>query len=461
MDAATFGKAQMRLACVSESFRSADCDPPTYTPAMPRTAEETGLPFLFLAQHACKILYRTGPQRVIDLAERAKLAPGALEPVIEFLCRETLCEVSGTRNGAGPAFTLTDFGRERAEGYLHQCEYAGPAPVSLDAYRAQVWCQAIADLGVTRERMKTAFSGIVIRADILEQFGAAMNSGRAIFVYGPAGSGKSFVSRRLARLLAGDVCIPYAILVENQVIQVFDPLVHTTAQVPGADTAALARGRASDARWVRCRRPVVVSGAELTLDMLDLQFDEGTRDYAAPPQVKANNGVLIVDDLGRQRVPARDLMNRWMVPLDRRVDFLALKTGEKFMVPFDVTVIFCTDISPAQLADDAFLRRLGYKIQLEPLDEMQYREVCRQVCASLGIPYQDPAIDYLLERYRREARPLLACTPRDILAKLRDQARYRGAAPELTEELLDWACDNCFVHEAGKPMSGMLREIRP
>jgi hypothetical protein len=416
-------------------------------PGAPRTPDDTGLPFLFLAQLVCKIFFHAGPQRLAELAARAKLLPGVLEPVVEFLRRERMIEVASSSTGMNFVFALTDLGRERAGEYLRMCQYVGPAPVNLDAYLAQVRRQTIADFTVTREALRKAFSGTVIREAILDQFGAAMNSGRAIFVYGPPGSGKTFVAAKLARLPAGNVHIPYAILVENQVIQVFDPISHERVETSNPDTVSLAQGKAGDLRWVLCHRPVVVAGGELTLGMLDLRFDEGTRFYAAPPQLKANNGMFIIDDLGRQLVKAKDLMNRWLVPLERRVDFLALHTGEKFMVPFDVTVVFCTNLSPGDLADEAFLRRIGYKIPLGPLDEAQYRVVCRQVCQSFGIPYTEKAVDYILARFSHEGRPLLACTPRDLLGQVRDQARYRGVPPELSRDLLAWAWSNYFASQ--------------
>jgi hypothetical protein len=437
----------MPLTLLREVASAVDDGEPAYAPRMPRTVEDTGLPFLFLAQLVCKTFFHAGPQRLADLSARAKLPPAVLETIVEFLRRERMCEVTSSSTGMNLVYALTDLGRDRAEEYLRMCQYAGPAPVSLRAYLAQVERQAIVDLTVTREEMRQAFSGIVIRDDILDRFGAALNSGRAIFVYGPAGAGKTFVAGKLATLLWGHVYVPHAILVENQVIQVFDPLVHERVKVAGPEVSALVKLEASDPRWMLCRRPVVVAGGELTLGMLDLQFDEGTRFYAAPPQLKANNGLFIIDDLGRQLVQAKDLMNRWIVPLERRVDYLALHTGEKFMVPFDVTVVFCTNLSPAQLADEAFLRRLGYKIHLGPLDELEYREVCAQVCESYGIPYSETAINYILARFRTEGRPLLACTPRDLLGQVRDQARYCRVEPELTEELLDWAWDNYFVSE--------------
>jgi len=272
-------------------------------------------------------------------------------------------------------------------------------------------------------------------------------------LYGPAGAGKTFIVEKLGRLLSGDVFVPYALLVGDQVIQIFDPLVHEAVSASTEDRVQLIRSDAYDTRWVLCRRPMVLAGGELTLPMLDLQFDETSRFYSAPPQLKANNGLFVVDDLGRQLVSAHDLMNRWIVPLDRRVDYLALHTGEKFLVPFDVIVVFSTNLQPAQLADDAFLRRLGYKIQLGALDEEQYRAICRQVCTSIGLRYSDTAIDHLLARFKQEARPLLACTPRDLLAQARDQSRYSGASAELTTELLSWAWRNYFAN-AAEPSEG-------
>jgi len=416
-----------------------------YMPIIPRTVEDTGLPFLFIAQLVCKTFFITGPQRLADLAARVKLAPGVLEPVIDFLRRERMVEVTSNSTGINLVFALTDLGRERTAEYLRMCQYVGPAPVSLEAYLAQVQRQTIVDLSVDRESMREAFSGIVISERVLDQFGAAMNSGRAIFVYGPAGSGKSFVAEKLARLLKGDVYVPYAILVENQIIQVFDPLCHQRAEMPTDDGPSITHKVTGDPRWARCQRPVVMAGGELTLGLLDLRFDEGTRFYAAPPQLKANNGLFIIDDLGRQLVQPRDLMNRWIVPLDRRADYLTLHTGEKFMVPFDVIVVFCTNLSPQELMDDAFLRRLGYKIPLGALEEVPYRTVCKQVCQSYGIPYTESAIDHLVTKFRRESRPLLACTPRDLLGQVRDQARYRRIPPELSQDLVDWAWDNYFA----------------
>jgi len=305
--------------------------------------------------------------------------------------------------------------------------------------------QSVADMGVTREHLQSAFSKVIVDETLLDQFGSAVNSGRAIFVYGPAGSGKTYIAERLAGLLTGNVAIPYAIVVNNEVIQVFDPIVHEPVNNPDAYTPRLDKGAATDARWVPCRRPVILTGAELTLPMVDLSFDRETRFYQAPPQVKANNGLFILDDLGRQLASAQGLMNRWIVPLDRRVDYLALHTGQKFLIPFDVIIVFSSNLQPADLADEAFLRRLGYKIYVGHLDEDRYRAIFRQVCDAKNIPYEESGVAYLLERHRRESRPLLACLPRDILGQVRDYAHFHSIHPAMSPELLGWAWDNYFA----------------
>lgn len=417
-------------------------------PVLPRSLEQTGLNSQFLVELLAKILFLRGQLRLVDLADHTKLSIGLLEPLLTFMRTERLCEVSrSSETETSISYNLTDLGRLRAEDFLRKSQYAGPAPVSLNAYVEQVHAQTIANMRTTRKELLRAFEGIVIKEQVLKQFGAAMNSGRAIFVYGPAGSGKTFISEKLVRLLTGNIAVPYAIVVDNEVIQVYDPLVHEQVVQDDAPIG-LDRRSSPDLRWVLCRRPVVKTGGELTLSMLDLDFDESARFYQSPPQVKANNGLFLIDDLGRQLASPLDIMNRWIVPLDRHVDYLTLHTGKKFVLPFDVIVVFSTNMPPNQLADEAFLRRLGYKIYIGHLDEDEYREISRQVCDQLQIPYSDIQLDYLLrEHHYKEDKPLLACIPRDILGQLRDIARYEERQPELSEELLDWAWNNYFAHD--------------
>lgn len=418
-------------------------------PPQPRTVEETGVGFLFLVELLTKTLFIRGRLRLIELTDHLKLPIGVLDQLLSFMRAQYLCEV--TRVGeteASAIYSLSESGRLRAQDFLQKSQYSGPAPVSLEAYIQAIHQQTITEMHVTHEKLHEAFRGIVIGENIVKQFGAAMNSGGAIFVYGPAGSGKTYISEQLVSLLSGNVAIPYSIVVDNEVIQLFDPLVHEPVAIEPCNEGGLDQGTKYDERWILCRRPVVRTGGELTLSMLDLDFDQSSRFYHAPPQIKANNGLLIIDDLGRQLTSAFAIMNRWIVPLDRRVDYLALHTGKKFMMPFDMVVVFSTNLLPKDLADEAFLRRLGYKIYIGPIDENQYRAIAKQVCSELGLPYTEAGINYLIEEHHhKEGKPLLACLPRDILKQVRDIALYQGVEPQLTPEFLDWAWGNYYARD--------------
>ncbi len=417
-----------------------------YTPVAPRSIEDTGISFLFLIDLLLKIMFFGGQLKLKDLSARSKLPPAVIDPLLAFMRTEHLCEVP--RRGEADvdiAYALTELGRLRAEDALKKSQYVGPAPVSHASYVAQVEAQSVHRMGITREVLAQAFDGVVVNASTLHIFGAALNSGRAIFVHGPSGGGKTFIAEKLVGVLRGHVYVPHAILVDSEVIQILDPLVHKPVENALTKVVTLDRMEAHDTRWVLCHRPVVLTGGELTLAMLDLDFDRTTRFYNAPPQVKANNGLFIVDDLGRQLVPPRDLMNRWIVPLDRRMDYLALHTGNKFPVPFDVIVIFSSNLRPADLADDAFMRRLGYKIHVGPLDQAQYGEVVRQACKRYGVLFSDASLQFLIhECHEREGRPLLACIPWDIIGQVRDLALYEGAEPAMTAKTLRWAWANYF-----------------
>lgn len=416
-------------------------------PPLPSNVEETGLNFLFLVELLTKTIFMRGQLRLAEIAQYSKLSVSVLEPILAFMRTERLCEMSRTSEAeTAISYNLTELGRLRAEDFLQKSQYVGAAPVSLRAYVEQVHKQSVADMVVTRGRLTEVYSDVVVKESILRQFGAAMNSGRAIFVYGPAGSGKTFLAERLAGLLTGNVAIPHAIVVDNEVIQIFDLHAHTPFLPDDVTYLHHDRRQAADHRWVMCQRPVIKTGGELTLSMLDLDFNESARFYQAPPQVKANNGLLLIDDLGRQITPAIDIMNRWIVPLDRHLDYLALHTGKKFVIPFDVIVVFSTNMPPSELADEAFLRRLGYKIYVGPLDEEAYRNVAMQVCDELQIPFTNEGFNYLMHKHHYdERRPLMACIPREILGQAKDVARYEGMPAELSEVFLDWAWSNHFA----------------
>lgn len=441
--------------------------PHTAAPAAaraPRSVEETGLPFLFLSELIAKVLYRRGQLRLPELAAHLKLGAAVIDPLIAFLRAEKLCEIARTGasgTDADLSYTLTEAGRARAATALARNAYAGPAPVTLAAYNEQVRAQSVAGMQVTREAMAAAFAGITANPHVLAQLGAAMNSGRALFLHGLAGSGKTYLAERLRDLLTGSIAVPHALMVDGEVIPFFDSMQHVQVEEETPATAGLDRGNAPDLRWVRgVRRPAALAGGELTLDMLDLRFDPHTRLYQAPPHLKSNNGIFVIDDLGRQRCTPESLMNRWIVPMDRNVDYLSLHTGYTFQVPFDVIVVFSSNFVPQRLSDGAFLRRLGYKIEVPPASEAEYAQLFRQACADTGVAFDSAAFDYLLACHAGRGVPLLACYPRDLLRQLRDLARYEDRVPELSREALDWAWDNYFVAgtQSGQPLQFERRD---
>jgi len=319
---------------------------------------------------------------------------------------------------------------------------------------AQVEAQSVRDMHVTRADVKAAYADVVASQSVLDQMGAAMNSGRAIFIYGQAGSGKTFLAERLCGLLQGLIALPYAIMIDGEVVPFYDPVQHRPAAIAekSADQMDEAgveadKQRSLDARWIRgLQRPTALTGGELTLEMLDLRFDNSTRLYQAPPHLKANNGIFIIDDLGRQRCSPLELMNRWIVPMDRGVDYLSLHTGLVFQVPFDVVVVFSSNFLPERLSDGAFLRRLGYKIEVPAQTAEEYAQLFRQACEKFAVPFDAAAFDYLLtELHAKEETPLLACYPRDLIRQVCDLARYESRPPRLDQHALDWAWNNYFA----------------
>jgi hypothetical protein len=429
----------------------------------PRTVDETGLPFLFLAELLGKILFQRGQLRLAELAAHTKLNVSVIDPLIAFLRSEKLCEVARIGNSGTDAdlcYILTEAGRTRAQAALGRNAYAGPAPVTLAAYVTQVAAHSVANMQVTRGAMAATFDGVVVNPVVLDQIGAGMNSGRALFLHGAAGSGKTYLAERLRDLLVGTIAVPHALMVDGEVIPFFDNVQHCVTEAAVTEAPSLDRGSAPDGRWIRgVRRPAALAGGELTLDMLDLRFDPHTRLYQAPPHLKSNNGIFIIDDLGRQRCTPEALMNRWIVPMDRNVDYLTLHTGHTFQVPFDVIVVFSSNFVPQRLSDGAFLRRLGYKIEVPAASTDEYARLFRQACESVGVAFDAASFDYLLDCHRERGVPLLACYPRDLMRQLRDLARYEDRVPELSRRTLDWAWDNYFAAGApGRPASQERRE---
>jgi len=423
--------------------------PSAAAPPVPRTLADTGLAPDHVEQLILKTLY-TGELTGMAIAEAMRLPFSILEALIERARAERLLEVRGATGtgSAGYRYMLTDLGRDRTREYLNINGYIGPAPVPLNQYCETMRRLQAARGFVERDRLRNAFGHLIISDSLLEQLGPAVNANKAIFLYGPPGNGKSVVADGMGRAMGGDMYVPHAIDVEGSIVTMYDPIAHEPLDAEEALNLIAEAPR--DRRWVRIRRPVVVVGGELTLSMLDLTFNHASKFYEAPVQLKANGGVLLVDDFGRQRMRPEDLLNRWIVPLESRIDFLTLHTGKKFQVPFDVLVSFATNLDPAQLADEAFLRRIPYKIPINDPTSDQFARIFELNCRRNNLPFDPDTLEYLYHHhYQPISRPLRACQPRDLIEQVVALCRYRGIEPVLTPENLDAACAAYFIDDPG------------
>jgi predicted ATPase with chaperone activity len=409
-------------------------------PSAPMTLEETGVSLDLLLQLVLKHMHFAGELTGSDLARRMGLRFTAIEPAVDALkSQHQIAIIGGTM--VGPAsfrYRITDAGRTRVAIFLEHSHYVGIAPVPLARYVAYLnaWKEA-APRTATRDRMHDAYKHLVLNQRVLDQLGPAINAGHSLFVYGPPGNGKSVIAQAIRNLLDGDIAIPHALEVEGQIVRLFDPVSHDP--LPMSEGEGLADDVAADQRWVRCRRP---------LDALELSHSPVSGFYQAPIQAVANGGVLVIDDFGRQQVEPRAFLNRWIVPLESRVDFLTLKTGQKFELPFATLLVFATNLRPSTLVDEAFLRRIHYKVFAESPSIEEFTQIFRNCCEERGLTFDRDLIDFLVrERYRPRAIPLRGCHPRDLIDQALSLADYRGDPRELTPGLLVAACDTYFVED--------------
>lgn len=405
---------------------------------IPQEVANTGVRRGMLEDLALKILYLNGEMSLVELAERMCLGLGVAEELFEFFRKEHLCEVKGMSAGTH-RIVASGLGKDRAARTLGLNQYAGPAPVSLSDYVARVRAQSVKFSQVTPPDLARAFSHMVVSENLLFQLGTAVSSGTSMFLYGHPGTGKTTLATGLQSIFQDSVWIPYAVEVDDQVITVYDPGVHEKSSNPIPEE--------TDTRWVLCRRPRVFAGGELTAEMLDLQLNPVSKFCTAPLHMKANNGVFVLDDFGRQRIEPHELLNRWMTPLDKRLDYLTLPGGRKFEIPFDPLVVFSTNLNPLQLADEAFLRRIPNKIHVTFATEEQFLEILRRECERTRVEVAEEGVfDYILQQVREERKmPLCHCYPRDLVAQILAASRYLNARPQLTRETADWACSNYFV----------------
>jgi predicted ATPase with chaperone activity len=403
----------------------------------PRTAAELGIRRAVVDDLAIKTLYLSGTASARDLARQMRLSVNVADELVGRMRSAQLCQVTGM-TGNLPTVTLTDQGRKRGLELLAQSQYAGAAPVSLESYVTQVRKQSVRNLVVRKADVERAFGELIIDPKVLGQIGTGLNSGASIFVHGPAGVGKTAIAESMSRVLAeDDVWIPYAVEVDGQMIAVYDPMIHKQVNLD-ADT--------HDERWVLCQRPSVLVGGELTIDMLDLQFNTSTKYYNGPVQMKANNGVLILDDFGRQRVRPEELLNRWVVPLDRGIDFLTMAGGRKIEIPFEMLVVFSTNLNPADLVDAAFLRRMQTKIRVDTATDEQFRQIFRLVASRRGMSVDEGALSDLIRAIREGLRQeLRACQPRDLVNQVCWAAQYEDRRPILDRASLFGAMEVYFL----------------
>ena len=425
------------------------------TPAAPKSIADTGLGHTFLLSLALKTMRVYGAETPSQVAGHMKLPVGIVEALLENARQRSLVDSLGP-NSAGPLaeirWALTEKGRAWAMDALEQNQYVGPAPVPLATYAAQVQRQRITHERVSPERLSKSFAELILPADLVRELGPASNSGQAMLLFGPPGNGKTSIAVALGAAFHDGIFVPHAIEIDGQVVKIFDPVFHVPlAEAPEADKQlaariALVRSNQSDERWVKCKRPVVVTGGELSLEMLDLSFDEISKFYEAPLQLKATGGIFVLDDFGRQLVSPQDILNRWVIPLERRIDYLTLHTGKKFPVPFDELVVFSTNFVPTELMDAAMMRRVPYKIPVEPPSEEDYGKIFRKVAKANALEPIEPILAHLAaHHYSRENRLRARHHPKFIVEYAIAMCRFEGVPPRLDKQLVDDAMRHLYA----------------
>lgn len=409
-----------------------ETEPAPVLPRQPRTVRDTGLDARLVTALTVKIMHAGGKMPLSLLTGRLRLSVSVLREVLQGLVAEQLAEVAWHGDSdIDVHYQLTAFGQRAAAGYLAESRYVGPAPVTLDAYRSIVEQQSLRQpdaARVTPAELQATLAEDGIEPAVHELIGAALHSNRPLMLYGPSGSGKTTLARKFARLRQEPVAIPYAVLVNHEIVQIYDPGLHPAPLQP----RTLEERRSCDARWALCQRPLVHVGAELARDMLELRIDAASGVLRAPPHLLANNGLLVLDDIGRQRVPAAEVLHRWLGALESGADHVTVPGGASHALPFDVSLVLVTSLAPQAVLDESCMRRVGYRIPVGPLSEAGYRALLWRQCRLRGIEADDSAIDYLInELHRRTRRPLLAAWPHELLGRIADFAGFADHTPRL------------------------------
>jgi hypothetical protein len=434
-----------------------------YHPPLPTTVSETGLSTSFLFETVLRALYNRGRLTGTQIGNELRLNYSVLAPLLPMMRKQLLIDIVGQKGQGDAGFEYEikpPKGSLALQDALDKTTYSGPCPVPFDDYIETVSAQTIKNLVVTRRSIQRAFQDLVITPEVYNEFGPAINSAASIFLFGFPGNGKTAIAERITRLMGDDIYVPYAVEANGQIIKVFDPIVHTKIDSPREEglQALYLKETMWDERYVKIKRPTIVTGGELTMTMLDLKYNPIGKFYEAPLQMKANGGIFMIDDFGRQQVRAMDLLNRWIVPLEKRYDYLTTVQGTKIEVPFDELLIFSTNLDPTQLADEAFLRRIKFKIEVRDPTEHQWRQIWHLVCRGRQIDYDDAGIDYLVEKwYKPTNRPFRMCQPRDILEQMFSIAKYNMERVTFTPDLIDAGCTTYFVSNEQRNFGAKVR----
>ena len=428
----------------SKVKRDADAEDEPWMPSEPQSLQEAGVSEGQLEHLVLKFLGACGDMSGRDLAEHHSMPFGLVEPVLDNLKHDQLVAFRGSAAMNDYVYQLTDMGRETTKKLTEYCSYFGATPVPLKSYITSVAEQTLTKVHPTEADLSRAFSDLLVNQRMLRRLGPAVNSGRGMFLFGAAGNGKTSIAERVTKAFGDTVWIPRAIGIDGEIMRVYDPELHE--EMPLEKTRGPLQTIAVDKRWVRIRRPTIVVGGELTMDALEVTASTGINVSEAPLQMKSNCGTLVIDDFGRQRMSTDVLLNRWIVPLEKRYDFLRLVNGKKIQVPFDQLIIFSTNLEPRDLVDDAFLRRIPYKIEVIDPTEQEFRELFKIMAKILDVPYEADSVDYLIEtHYKAVKRPFRCCQPRDLLLQISNYCHYLDVPPQMCREYLDYAVENYFA----------------
>jgi predicted ATPase with chaperone activity len=433
---------------------AAPVDKNHYSPRVPVRWEDLGLDLPFIFNLTLRTIFTRGQMTGGDLAREMAIPFAVINPVFQAMRKQSLIDIVGQRGSSGDASFIYEIkppkGTSAVQEALDKTTYIGPAPVPFSDYVEGILAQTVKKITVTRRSIRKAFEDLIITDDAFNEIGPAVNSAQSIFFFGYPGNGKTSVAERITRLIGDSIFVPHAVEANGQIIKVFDPIQHTPIvdkeEANTTETSFLKRASLHDQRFVKVKRPTIVVGGELTLPMLDLKYNAVGKFYEAPLQMKANGGIFMIDDFGRQQVRAMDLLNRWIVPLEKKYDYLNTVSGTKIEVPFDQILIFSTNLDPHQLADEAFLRRIKFKIEIRDPDEAQYRAIWELVCKAKRVEHDELGVDYLINKwYRPTNRPFRMCQPRDILDQMSSIAKYNMERVNFSPDLIDAACATYFI----------------